>query len=84
MSLLLETEMKVTIVKWYYENVKNIVRTQRMVLAVKTGPGAVFLATEPFSSHFITRFLIICPHGAVYTKIVLKVLCVLTILLTFS
>ena len=64
MSLLLETEIKVNIVKWYYENVKSIVRTQRMVLAVKTGPGAGLLATEPFSN-FLTRFLIVCPHGAV-------------------
>ena len=29
MSLRLETEMKVNIVKWYYENVESIVRTQR-------------------------------------------------------
>ena len=28
MSLRLEPEMKVTIVKWYYEKVKSIVRTQ--------------------------------------------------------
>ena len=64
MSLRLETEMKVNIVKWHYENVKSIVRTQRMILAVKTGPGAGLLATEPFSSNFLTRFLIVCPHGA--------------------
>ena len=45
MSLRLETEMKANIVKWYYKNVKSIVRTQRMVLALKTVPGAGLLAS---------------------------------------
>ena len=41
MSLRLETDMKVTIVKWYLENVKSIVRTQRTfkrIYKCKTAP----------------------------------------------
>ena len=41
MSLRLETEMKVSIVKWYYENIKSVVRTQRTfkrVYKCKTAP----------------------------------------------
>ena len=36
-----------------------------MVLVVKNGPGAGLLATEPFSSNFLTRLPIVCSHGAI-------------------
>ena len=41
MSLRLETEMKLNIVKWYYENVKSIAKTQRTfkrIYKCKTAP----------------------------------------------
>ena len=85
MSLRLETEMKVNIMKWYYENVKSIVRTQstfKRIYKCKTAPCGQTIR------NLVKKFE---ENGSVAIKpapgpvfIARTILCVLTILLTFS